>query len=403
MKKLISLACLIGISVQSFSQTQAKIMYYNILNFGQNDTDRLDELRVILDYYQPDILVVNELESDAGGNNILSQALNYSGENYEFAPFVNGPDTDNGFFYDPDMFTLIGTDVISTDLRDINMYKVRHIENQDTVELELYSCHLKASSGSAEEQQREEEARDLKAYLGDISQRENVFVGGDFNFYNAQEGGFRVIVDEIGMKDPLGQTQPWVDWHNNGSYAAYHSQSPRTTQFGGGSNGGMDDRFDFIFMSNDVIQGLNDAVYIFDSYKALGNDGEHFNGAITDLPVNQLYPESLITAIHDMSDHLPVVAAIELFPENPQSINELEPLDFNIFQNNYEIIATAKVSSSFCAEFEVYDTTGGLVISQKENFIQGINSLKLDTSDWSKGIYFLVEKSTGTRTSFAIQ
>ena len=35
-------------------------------------------------------------------------------------------------------------------------------------------------------------------------------------------------------------------WHNNSSFADVHTQSPRTSSFGGGANGGMDDRLSLI-------------------------------------------------------------------------------------------------------------------------------------------------------------
>ncbi|MCH6573843.1 MAG: hypothetical protein IH795_01365, partial [Bacteroidetes bacterium] len=44
------------------------------------------------------------------------------------------------------------------------------------------------------------------------------------------------------------------NWHNNFSFVEIHTQSPRTRQFGGGANGGMDDRFDMILTS----QSIND-------------------------------------------------------------------------------------------------------------------------------------------------
>ena len=403
MKRVFTIICLLSFISIIKSQTEVKIMYYNILNFGGNDTDRLDEMRTVFHYDKPAIFVVNELESSAAGNNILTQVANYYDDNYEFAQFTNGPDTDNGFFYDADIFTLIDSDIVQTDLRYINMYKVRHVANQDTVEMEFYSCHLKASSGSENVLKREQEARDLKAYIGDLSMRENVFIGGDFNFYNAAEGGFRVIIDEIGMKDPLGQTQSWVDWHTNPAYAQYHTQSPRTTQFGGGANGGMDDRFDFIFVSEDVIQGNNNAVYLFDTYKALGNDGLHYNDAITSLPVNQLYPETLITALHDLSDHIPVMMTVELFPENPSSIQEELDVEMKVYYQAMEVIVSTNSGLSYRGSYELYDSTGRVVFQEDRELFKGLNTLNIPRNNLAKGTYVLVEKISGIRTKLIVQ
>ena len=50
-------------------------------------------------------------------------------------------------------------------------------------------------------------------------------------------------------------------WHNNSSYADVHTQSTRTTQFGGGANGGMDDRFDWLFVSEAILNDSSDMYY----------------------------------------------------------------------------------------------------------------------------------------------
>ena len=49
-----------------------------------------------------------------------------------------------------------------------------------------------------------------------------------------------------------------------------------------GASGGLDDRFDFILYSDDVLNGTNGVNYIPNSCKSIGNDGNHFNIAIID-------------------------------------------------------------------------------------------------------------------------
>ena len=94
-------------------------------------------------------------------------------------------------------------------------------------------------------------------------------------------------------------------WHNNSSYADVHTQSPRTTSFGGGAPGGMDDRFDWIFTSAEMLNPESEMRYIDETYTALGNDGNHFNDAINN--GNNLSVSDIVAdAIHDASDHLPV-------------------------------------------------------------------------------------------------
>ena len=69
-------------------------------------------------------------------------------------------------------------------------------------------------------------------------------------------------------------------WHNNSSFADVHTQSPRTTSFGGGANGGMDDRFDWLLVSAQLLDESSVLKYIENSYVPYGNDGNHFNDAI---------------------------------------------------------------------------------------------------------------------------
>ena len=112
----------------------------------------------------------------------------------------------------------------------------------------MYSLHLKA--GTDEAAQRNIECTTLRNFLDSKVDVENVFVGGDFNFYAAStEPGFTTIKTSsvLELKDPIFATG---DWHNNSSYAYTHTQSTRTFSqgslpgLGDGSTGGMDDRFD---------------------------------------------------------------------------------------------------------------------------------------------------------------
>ncbi|MDZ7764315.1 MAG: hypothetical protein U5K00_07790 [Melioribacteraceae bacterium] len=82
------------------------------------------------------------------------------------------------------------------------------------------------------------------------------------------------------------------------------TQSTRTTAFGGGATGGLDDRFDLILFS----QSVNDyggISYVDDSYTNIGNDGNHYDLELIDMP-NDAVPDSIAEALYYSSDHLPV-------------------------------------------------------------------------------------------------
>jgi hypothetical protein len=100
-----------------------KVMSYNLLNFPGTAPERIDTLKGILNYVKPDILMVCELISAAGGDDILFNALNVGGvSSYEMAAFSNGPDSDNLVYYNSDKLGLKEQNVIPTALRDINEY-----------------------------------------------------------------------------------------------------------------------------------------------------------------------------------------------------------------------------------------------------------------------------------------
>ena len=108
---------------KSIAQDTVKVTYYNLLNFPYLQQDRIDTLKKILDFIQPDIFVVNELTSFNGGALIKNNALNVNGvSSFVSAVFYDGPDTDNLLFYDQTKFGLYSQNQIVTTLRDINEY-----------------------------------------------------------------------------------------------------------------------------------------------------------------------------------------------------------------------------------------------------------------------------------------
>jgi hypothetical protein len=93
---------------------------------------------------------------------------------------------------------------------------------------------------------------------------------------------------------------------------------------GGLASGGMDDRFDFQFISKSLQDGVGLEI-IEGSYHSLGNDGKHYDIAINDGD-NDYYStditrsNELATALHDASDHIPVIADYEVVKqEKPES------------------------------------------------------------------------------------
>ena len=126
-------------------QDTIKVTYYNLLNFPQQQADRVDTLKNILNFIKTDVLVVNELTSFNGGALIKNNALNVNGlSNYSSAIFYDGPDTDNLLFYDNTKLGLHSQKQIPTALRDISEYVLYYKDpnlsmTQDTTFLNFYS------------------------------------------------------------------------------------------------------------------------------------------------------------------------------------------------------------------------------------------------------------------------
>jgi esterase/lipase superfamily enzyme len=107
-----------------FSQDTAKIVGYNILDYGANSSDtaiRHPYFRTVIQSINPDILVVEEILSQNAVNVFLNKVMNLAGAGtYQAGVFIDGYDTDNEVFYKPSKFVFISNTPIHTDLRDIN-------------------------------------------------------------------------------------------------------------------------------------------------------------------------------------------------------------------------------------------------------------------------------------------
>jgi endonuclease/exonuclease/phosphatase family metal-dependent hydrolase len=293
------------LSAASPAADTLRVVSYNALNYpGTSSSTRNPLFRKTLRQIDPDIAVVQEMTSQAGMNEFSSQVLSVIAPGrYVAVPFHDGTDTDNGFFYDGSRVAFVSANYIATALRDIAEYTVRIQSSGDTVR--IYSLHLKASSGAANEDLRRIEATILRNYLNGLPPGSLFIVVGDYNIYRSSEPAFAKLLgseaDNDGRCfDQLNLVGTW----NDPAFARYHTQSPRVRAFDGGSTGGLDDRFDIILCSDAMRNHL-----LTSSITAFGNDGNHYNDSINH-PPNTAVPDSIANALHYASDHLPVYADI---------------------------------------------------------------------------------------------
>jgi hypothetical protein len=141
----------------------------------------------------------------------------------------------------------------------------------------------------------------------------NHFFCGDLNVYSSFEDGYQNLISgPLALVDPINSPG---NWNNNSSFSDIHTQSTRTSlNYDCGSKGGLDDRFDQILVSQNVMSGADSLKYLDNSYDAVGNDGNHFNNNLLS-GSNAQYPDSVVNALYYMSDHLPVILkAVVTYP-----------------------------------------------------------------------------------------
>lgn len=313
-----------------------RVMTYNLTYYGETTsfctssnnviTEKDANLKTICKHVVPDVLVVNEMgASNVYANRILANVLNTGGIGYyEKCPIQNNSFSDlvNGVFYNTNKLTLIGQSKVSKDMNNQDIVRVIDVNRfyyndpelssgGDTVFFYVAAVHLKAGSSASDEADRESAAEALMDWIATRSNEDYFMLCGDLNLKGSSEGAFQQLsTASFPLLDPINETG---NWYNNSQFAAIHTQSTRTDETNSGcfSGGGLDDRFDLILMTEPVLQDTGDVSYVQDTYRTIGQDGNHFNLPINNVP-NNSEPASVIAALYAMSDHLPVTADIKV-------------------------------------------------------------------------------------------
>lgn len=175
----------------------------------------------------------------------------------------------------------------------------------------LYGAHLKASPGSANEALRLSGVQAIRADADQLPAGTPIIYSGDMNFYSSSESGYQFWVGSAGNGIAFDELPG--SWNGSGN-ALKHTQSPRAVSRGL-VGGGMDDRFDFQLFSETVVDDAGIAV-IPGTYRALGNDGLHYQKAINNgnnfyFPGDVSRSNTLANALFDASDHIPVVVDLQ--------------------------------------------------------------------------------------------
>ncbi len=375
------------------AQDSLRVMTYNLMLFPEGTTySRTNYLRAILDSYRPDIFAVCEVETEAAADTILYRALRPLNSSYEAAQFEWCHSNPNStlqqmLFYNSEKLELVSQTYLMTSVRDINHYTLalRTLNMQtDTVFVDVFVMHLKASSGDQNEQKRLEMVNVLTQDLINIPAGHHVLVTGDFNIYYSDEPAYQELMDTtnaIVLKDPVNRPGYW---NNNRSFSDLHTQSPNTNKGGNFVGGGLDDRFDFILVSQELMQSSGDLYYRTGSYSAYGNNGNCFNDDINDPGCSGYYSQSLRDNLWEMSDHLPVV--LTLYTDRVFKAEKHVLKTFQIVPNPASDYIRLE-NPDFSGSFYITDMSGKIV-KEQTNY----NGENWYIGDLKSGMYYVLSR-----------
>lgn len=397
-------ALLISTNCSGQMSSTSTVMYYNLLNFPNTtcSPNREDTLRVILQEILPDIFMVSEMNDSSGVNRILQFSLNVNGiSSYRAANYVpNGSGTNNlqnMLFYNSDKFTLVEQNEINTGLRDINHYRVYANDSalashQDTLFLNLYVGHLKAGPSQASMAERKRQVDSLRAWTKGFPVSEAHLLGADLNVYECAEPAYQCLVNSFpcDFEDPIYSCG---NWHDNSAYQAIHTQSTRCTALCTGASGGIDDRFDQILVSANIINGISRFQTDSATYAAYGNPAPLIDTCLGSPWSHPTLPPNVVSALYHMSDHFPVVLDLDI--SFPAVLVDKEDADAPVWvlslqnpvQDQLRVFLNDEKPGSL--DWEILSAWGAVVSSGKWDSNSGENRWNIPVQVLASGTYFL--------------
>lgn len=327
---------------------QLRVATWNISNYGGGRVSAIQS--VVFGSFedrsmQPDVLVCQEILSASAQAAFLT-ALNTapgSSGTWAAAPFTDGNDTDNAFFYRSDRLTLLASTIIATGAappaqpRDTKRYDLQlQGYGAMTPRIAIYSSHMKAGSTGDDEARRLAEASAIRANAQSLTGFDGFAVVGDFNTYSSSDDGYTKLTgseaNNAGRSyDPISTPG---SWDGAPAFRFVHSQDPATSS-------GMNSRFDFVLLCQSLRDGQgfdylgnpnapystltwNDAAH---SYRAWGNDGTSFGNPLT-VVGNAMVGATIAQAIKDCATtsggHVPVFLDLRVPAEAATSATTLD-------------------------------------------------------------------------------
>lgn len=218
-----------------------------------------------------------------------------------------------------------------TQPRETLFSRFRPVGFGSEADLYIFNSHFEAGDSTSDLFARESEATDIRDFISSRGLgNSNIIVAGDLNVdSNFETSGSTAFGGQSSLQilaagtdasgrvlDPVFPDGQNVTFNNNAALAELLTQSPS----GGGGGlvgGGIDDRFDFVLQSDELLDGEGVAS-IEGSLRAFGNNGSTFNDTINDGNTIQIEgltsftTAEVLDALEAASDHLPVVEDFQL-------------------------------------------------------------------------------------------
>ncbi len=410
MRKILLVLAILAIGKFSFSQDTLKIMQYNLLYYGlytsfctednNNLATKTEYLRKLINYVNPDIFGVNEINADADVQDYLLNNVFILNGHPDFARSVtvgNSGYLTTQIYYNRAKLVERGVILVDAYPRPIVIHKfymnTRSLRNGDTVWLYIAVAHLKAGNTQDDADAR---AQATQYYMNKIRSMgpNNYIIMGDFNLYNSNEGAYQNLVNPSDATYKFHDPGPAGYWSNNSDFAAYHTQS--TNYYGDDCRvgGGLDDRFDFILYSTPLTDNSLDLKVLPETFKVIGNDGNHFNSSV-DYGGNSSVPDSILTVLKNNSDHLPITIKFVCSKTLSQVSSISQPISaFEIVntaatnQVNFKINVN-KLLKNRTVTYQIISSNGQVVKSATLHLDPNIIKYSIPVSDLPQGLYIL--------------
>ncbi|QDV42286.1 Endonuclease/Exonuclease/phosphatase family protein [Stieleria neptunia] len=359
---------------------QLRICTFNTLSKPANATDDA-QLRTIVSAIagrsvngiakRPDIIALQEQDSVLDTTNSAAADLNSEfGINFYQSIMLSSGSFRQAYVYDSSVVTPISSSEFFIGIRVALRTQWQLVGYDAGSTFYTYCVHFKAGDSVGDLYLRNSEATNLRADADALGPGAHVIYMGDFNFAGHDEDSVLTMYSAGNAQayDPVALPT----WPNLTS-RHYLSQSTRLNALpDGGAFGGIDDRFDLQLISDAMLDGegisylgpTSTGFVGAHSYHAFGNDGLVYNGAINGFYNGREQPAVVLDALHDFSDHLPVIADYQ-FPARMQVIADPSPISAvqgSLVPISFSVENTAPVTAAIAADELDYDfgTTGDL-------------------------------------------